>query len=401
MLETLRQFAAEQLSEQGEVAAAHERHAHYFARFAESVESEVYGLGRAGWIQHLDADYDNLRSAVAWCSEHAPVIGLQIAAALDRFYLQRGYIREGQTWLRVLLDRAYLAPPPLRAKALMISGILLYHSTQFATATADLTESLGILEALNSDQDSIARVHNALGSVALDEEQIDRAMEHYRVAIEIRRRLGNRFGVASVLNNLALCSQARGELNEAEALFTESLSLYREIDDRWSAGSSLGNLASLALTRGDAQRARDLYEDSLDIRRELGDLRGVGRALNGLGRAALQFHDPVTARTHFVAALKVLIELNDYVAVAESLVGLAAVAQAADEPEKAAKLLGATSAVSEDNHTPVSVDTRNRMTPMIEAAHAALGQAGYETAWAKGRSLTPKQIINLALEHVS
>jgi tetratricopeptide (TPR) repeat protein len=303
--------------------------------------------------------------------------------------------------LKALLDQAHLAPPPLRAKALMISGILLYHSAQYAEATADLTDSLGILETLNSDQESIARIHNVLGNVALDQEQIDRAMEHYRLAIEIRRGLGNRSGVASVLNNLALCSHARGQLNEAEALFTESLSLYREIDDLWSAGSSLGNLASLALTRGDAQRARDLYQESLDIRRELGDLRGVGLALNGLGQAALQLHDPVTSRTYFMDALKVLVEVTAYVAVAESLVGLATVAQTVHEPAQAAILLGATMAISEDHHTPLSADTRNKMTPMIEAVCTTLGQVHYEAAWARGRSLTLEQIIDQALEHVS
>ena len=151
----------------------------------------------------------------------------------------------------------------------MISGILLYHSAQFATATADLTESLGILEALNSDQESMARVHNALGSVALDQEQLDEAMAHYRLAIEIRRRLGYRIGVASVLNNLALCSHARGELDEAEALFMESLGLYREMDDLYSTGSTLGGLAALALTRGDPQRARDLLPGKPGNRREL------------------------------------------------------------------------------------------------------------------------------------
>ena len=109
----------------------------------------------------------------------------------------------------------------------------------------------------------------------------------------------------------------------------------------------------------------------------------------------------MTAGTHFVAALKVLIELNDYVAVAESLVGLATVAQAVDEPEQAAKLLGATRAVSEDHHTPLSSDIRNRMMPLIEALRAILGEARYEAAWARGRSLTPEQIINQALEHVS
>jgi tetratricopeptide (TPR) repeat protein len=203
------------------------------------------------------------------------------------------------------------------------------------------------------------------------------------------------------LNNLALCSHMRGELDEAEALFTESLNLYREIGDSWSAGSSLGNLASLALTRGDAPRASDLYQASLDIRRELGDLRGVGLALNGLGQAVLQLHDPVTSRTHFADALKVLIELHDYLDAAESLVGLAAVAQAVDEPEQAAKLLGATMAISEDHHTPISSDTRNKMVPLIDALRVTLGEARYAVAWARGHNFTLKQIISHELEHMS
>ena len=109
----------------------------------------------------------------------------------------------------------------------------------------------------------------------------------------------------------------------------------------------------------------------------------------------------MTSRARFTDALKVLVELNDYVAVIESLAGLAAVAQAMDEPEQAAKLLGATIAVSEDYHTPLSTDTRNKMTLVLEAVCAALGQVHYEAAWAKGRSLTLKQVIYQALERVS
>jgi hypothetical protein len=72
-----------------------------------------------------------------------------------------------------------------------------------------------------------------------------------------------------------------------------------------------------------------------------------------------------------------------------------------DEPEQAAKLLGATMAISKDHHTPLSSDTRNKMTPLIDALRVTLGDVRYEVAWARGRSLTLEQIINQALEHVS
>ena len=107
------------------------------------------------------------------------------------------------------------------------------------------------------------------------------------------------------------------------------------------------------------------------------------------------------SRTHFADALKVLVELNDFVAMAESLVGLATVAQAMDEPEQAANLLGATMAISEDHHTPLSSDTRNKMTPMIEAVCVTLGEARYAAAWVRGRNLTLEQVIDQALERVN
>jgi len=88
--------------------------------------------------------------------------------------------------------------------------------------------------------------------------------------------------------------------------------------------------------------------------------------------------------------------LHDYVAGAESLVGLATVAQVMNEPEQAAKLLGATLAISEDHHTPMSSATRNMMMPLIDTLRVTLGETRYETAWARGRSLTLEQIINQA-----
>src|SRR5258708_1650761 len=102
------------------------------------------------------------------------------------------------------------APPALRAKALRISGIHAYRGGQYPAAVAALTESLRIFETLGDQPGEVARVHNILGNVAYDQDQLDRATTEYQLALDTRRRLGDRWGLASVLNNLALSYHMRG-----------------------------------------------------------------------------------------------------------------------------------------------------------------------------------------------
>jgi hypothetical protein len=58
-------------------------------------------------------------------------------------------------------------------------------------------------------------------------------------------------------------------------------------------------------------------------------------------------------------------------------------------------------AISDDHHTPLSSDTRNKMTSVIEVVRATLGEARYAATWARGCSLPLEQIVDQALEHVS
>jgi predicted ATPase len=103
MLESLREFALEQLAESDEAGEMQRRHAGFFLRFAERAKSGLLGPEEQRWLEHFDVEDDNLRAALAWTLGGGdPETGLKLAGALSPFWYSRGHLSEGRAWL----DRA-------------------------------------------------------------------------------------------------------------------------------------------------------------------------------------------------------------------------------------------------------------------------------------------------------
>ena len=72
----------------------------------------------------------------------------------------------------------------------------------------------------------------------------------------------------------------------AEALLSETLSRFRELGNTFGTAVTLINLAGLARRRGDVSRAATLYAEGLTLRWEDGDMVSVAACLRGLARTA-------------------------------------------------------------------------------------------------------------------
>ena len=120
LLEPLRQYAQEKLTEAGEADSLRRAHALYFTDFAEEAEPHLTGPEQLEWLSRLDADYGNLRVALAWAllSPEGVEPGLRLAAALLDYGEIQGYEWEGYEWLLKLLPQSHSAPARLRARAL-------------------------------------------------------------------------------------------------------------------------------------------------------------------------------------------------------------------------------------------------------------------------------------------
>src|SRR5262249_41923524 len=72
-----RQYARDRLVEAGEGEAVRDRHRDSFLALAEEAEPELWRA--VAWVERLESEHDNLRTALEWCAGHSAEAGLRLA----------------------------------------------------------------------------------------------------------------------------------------------------------------------------------------------------------------------------------------------------------------------------------------------------------------------------------
>ena len=279
MLETIREYAAEQFAASDEVPTIGQRHAAYFLAVAEAAAPALRGADQASVLDRLERDQDNLRTALRWAVDHdAGELALRLGTALWRYWEVRGGMREGRQWLNAALVAGAAAPAALHASVLDGAGWLAFHQSDFPQALALHEQSLRLRRALddhNGIADSLRAVGAAAGRLG-DWARFRRATEE---SLALYRELDDRWGMATALNNLAtdVCDHAN-DYPRASTLYAECVALFRALGDRWLTGLSLRNWANLGYRQGDYVRAQQLADESLVVFDELGDPVQVARS---------------------------------------------------------------------------------------------------------------------------
>ena len=437
MLETVGEYAREQLAGSGDERACRWRHAHVFLALAEQLEVKLRSSERLAWRDRLVADVDNLRAAVNWAIESGETeLALRLTAVLYWSWLQLGQFREGRQWSEAALAlpggtgrsvaraRTLLAAgsfawhqgDPVAARrrlaegaelsaelgdrqglglAAQFLGLLALSQGEYAAAHARLVESVALFRAIADDW-NLANALFILGdAVARDDPEAARA--HYEESLARFRRLGDPWGIAWPLTGLGGIALHRGEYATARTLFTEGLELRRELRDRWGVAISLTSLGEVARREGDVAGAATFLADGLALFREVGDQERVAWALHALGRVAEDQGNTTGAGAYFAESLALRREQAHRPGMAASLAGLARVAATTGAPERAARLLAAADALREAGGVTVAPDERVDDERLLATVRAVLGQAAFATAWAAGRALPIEQVVADAL----
>jgi len=160
---------------------------------------------------------------------------------------------------------------------------------------------------------------------------------------------------------------------------------------------ALVSLGRAARCRGDLQQARTAVMESLEVAREMGDKVGIARALHDLGQITLKREDRTTARGYFRESLALWCQIGLDWGTVESLEGFAYLATAQQQPERAARLLGAAELLREAigiRHRPFErVDYESE----VAEIRTALGEEAFAAAWGAGRTMSREQTIRYAL----
>jgi len=284
MLETIREFAREQLAQSGEEDKFVRRHALEFACFAEEAGAGLRGDAQVVWFERLEAEHDNLRAAMdSSLAAGDDETALRLGGALGWFWYAHGHALEGCMRLTELLTAAKGAPEELRARPMYALGVLLDQRGEPERAAELVERSLAVFRQ-QDDRERIGTALNSLGSIKRVLGDFDAAGSLLEESLAVRRELGDEVRMASSLSNLGIVAFEQGDLDDAEARFVEALELDRAHGNEWGAGAALDNLAAVAIERGDSERARELNSEVLVSAQRVGDQELIAF---GLEKAAI------------------------------------------------------------------------------------------------------------------
>ncbi len=307
MLETIREYAVEQMEESGDAEVRQLSHATHFLSLAEAAEPKLLKADRDLWFKRLDHEHANLRAAISWLhTTHRSELELQLVSELWRFWYLGGHLREGRRWLEDALASGGEQSVVRRIKAIHGAALLAHRMGDYSR-TEVLAEEWLTLARQYEDSEGVATSLLALGLVAAERGEYERAEALDGEGAEIARKMGHREVLMMAMNNLGDTAMLQGNNDQARLLFQESVDLSCELNDEKHIAAGHVNLGTLALRDGRTDEARDLLSKGLERAHSLGDKEILIWCLESFAALAVSERKGEKAAT-LLAAVEVLRE---------------------------------------------------------------------------------------------
>jgi len=288
MLETLREYALEQLARQGDLERLRDWHACYYLGVAETAEQGLRGPKQLVWLARLAAERDNFRAALEWSLRRARAgmmnsrrpryefrsteeatetagsemyetgsahgsgllaveMCLRMASALRPYWEWQGYLPEARSWLEAVLAL------PLEE---------------------DASESVLAARAKALSEDA---------RVACLQDDLPRSVEMADQSIALWRQQDNPGGLATALVHRAWAAIAMDDYGLAKSVCEQGLHLLPPNSNTWLRGQLFLYLADAAGFTTDFERMRSYYAQSKELFEQAGDKSAVADLLKDLG----------------------------------------------------------------------------------------------------------------------
>jgi non-specific serine/threonine protein kinase len=359
MLDTVREYAQDRLTDSGESDRLQERHGAHYLALAEEVAGRVFGPDMGSCLDRLEGEYANLAAALQrYTRQPDPARATRMAAALWPYWYVRGRATEGRVRLAAVL-RLPGDPglTPVRALALLGSGQLAISQGDYAAARACAADSTTLYRSLGDDR-GLAEALLVAGFAARVEQDHPAATRLLTEALTTARAAGHSFMTAAALHHLGLMAADTGEdIHDARHLLQESLETYRELGLSRFQALLLLALADLALRHGDAHEARSLLHESLQLMLQVRERLGVQGVLDAIARLALEDgdHGQALRLAGAAAHLRALHGSREWPAVERRRAAWLAVARSMLPPAAAAAAWDEGQAMSQDQATSIAL----------------------------------------------
>ena len=398
-LRTIRAFAVEKLEECGEADLWRRRHAEWFADFAGQFSRDGGPVTeRREKLERLAQELDNLRAAFHWAIEkREAAIAVRLCYVLPATWFLRGVTEEGGRLLEQVLALGDALSTRDRATVLGMRGRLRQvQGDNSPLVVGDFEESLALFQELE-DEAGIARATMSLGNVHRRRGDNDRAEELFRESLATYRRLGDTVNEGGALLNLGDLFTARGDIALARSTLEEVAALARRSGNQIGLGYALGYLGSAAYQEGHLDEAERHIGESLEIFRSFGGGE-ISQAwmLGGLASIERERGRLARARELFDQSMAIFRDRDYRPGIAYVLAGYASLEALGNDPERAARILGAADAISREAFIARTPTEEAARAIVDDRARATLGDEAFEALRAQGAELSIPQALALA-----
>jgi non-specific serine/threonine protein kinase len=353
LLETLRDFARNRLSESDDVPAIRAAHLRWAVGFAENAGRQMMGPGQVRWLEEIAATMDDLRAALAWAIEvDDPETGLQIMVGLPVWFQVRT-VRDARYWLESLLRDESLISRPMLGRGLSQLGVVLgIHGESRSVEVQE--RALRILRDVGDAANGAWALHY-LGIGRWDRARPEVARDLTLEALAAFTETGEMVGTLRCLWWLILWELEFGTVAGAMAHGAQLKELVPMVPGPIAGAHATEAFGLLARVNGDMANARDLFRQAIGLHAQVGNAACLSHCLEHVALVALDGGDP----------------------------------------ERAAVVLGTVDAIRDDvvGNSAVPPFERIWHDQATRDVRAALGEAAFVEAWGRGRAMRLDEAI--------
>jgi predicted ATPase/class 3 adenylate cyclase len=365
-LDTIREFAREQLGASGEADEIERRHSAAFVELATTAAPDLAGNRQRAALGRLERDHDNIRAVLDRATAAGDVgTAIPLGFAMWRYWQKRGHLVEARRRLDAIAREPWSRSDPVLR----------------------------------------ARLMEALGGVGWWQAERDVMVAAYGEALDIWRSIGDKREIANALYNdsfqyaVAMDPTASDPDGIGLGEMEEALALYREVGDEHGIANALWGIGNYRYFHGDPNHGVTEAREALELFRRLGDQTMEAWSLHMIGTGLIRLGELPEAIDHVDRAIRLFHAAGDVAGITLGFDDLAAAAAATGDLPRAARLWGAARALSSASGVGLAdlVDAQVDLGHRVNA-RAAMDPADLERYAAEGRSMSVDESVAYALE---
>jgi len=401
LLETIREFALEQLAESGELFAVQQRHAHYYNRLAHALCPQLTGSASVRVLAQLRMNFPNLRTALQWLlAQRAVEDSLSLSSMLLEYWTIT-YSRERITYLEAALALAADQPPTSAyINALASTGFSLLAAFGVNGSARHYFEQCLALNKASGNIGNPKRIGMANGMLAwiqFDQGNYQAARAYLVAAKENDVATGDEWALAMTLANQGKMEAKLGEFTQADEYLQEALARHRRLGDVWAIALTLTNQSLLYVLQNKFAEAAANVAESCSLAQMIQAERVFADIFRFSALIALHCGEHSQVKPLLRKALLILQKDGPPRYLYEGLEAAILIAVRQNEPYRGLVLAAAINASRQQLQIVAPPVEKRLVDDAVALAHQQLTPTVAAAAWATGAAMTLDDAITYIL----